>query len=110
MAPVVYGHCGKEYCFHDVREPVTCLMERVRFILELERAGSIFLNRRAIIHRFTINKSKVCFFQIQTGNTLEGLRVMEIAQKIPHDLIVGQVAKEHTVSCQLLYKWRLSYV
>ncbi len=85
-------------------------MKRVGCTLRLEKADSIYLHRRGIIHSFTVNSSKESLFQSETGNTLEGMRMMEIAHKIPHDLIVEQAVKELTVSCQLLHKWRLPYV
>ena len=48
--------------------------------------------------------------QIEANNTLERMRVIEIRQKISHNLIVEQTAKQRTISCQLLHEWRLSYV
>ena len=85
-------------------------MERCSLGWVIERECSIFSSRQGSIHRSEMDRSRVYLFQIETGNTLEGIRVVESAQKMPHDLVVEQAAKEHTISCQLLHKWRLSYV
>lgn len=83
---------------------------KMRSKLGLERGGSTFSIRQGTIHGFRMDRSRVYLFQIDTGNTLDEMIVMEMQQKIPQDLITEQAAKEHTISCQLLHKWRLSYV